>query len=92
MSREFYETWARVLKSARVTYRKPHALRHTFASILLSRGANPLYLVRAGGWTNANILFKVYAKWIEEAADSASMSASSGVTAENQRTVELAQV
>jgi len=90
-SREFYATWRRVLRHAKVAYRKPHALRHTFASILLSRGANPLYLVRAGGWTNANILFKVYAKWIEE-ADFASMGASSRVTLENHTTAQLADV
>jgi len=88
-SQEFYGTWRRVLRNAGVTYRKPHALRHTFASILLSRGANPLYLVLAGGWTNANILFKVYAKWIEEAADIASMGASSRVTPENQKIDQL---
>src|SRR5260370_14840193 len=32
-------TWKKVLKAAGVSYRKPHALRHSFASILLSRGA-----------------------------------------------------
>jgi len=87
-SQEFYATWRRVLQHAQVPYRKPHTLRHTLASILLSRGANALYLVRAGGWTNANILFKVYAKWIAETAV-ASMGASSGISAENQRIQQL---
>ena len=57
-------TWKKVLKAAGVSYRKPHALRHSFASILLSRGANPLYMVQAGGWKDANTLFKIYAKWM----------------------------
>jgi hypothetical protein len=26
-------------------------------------------MVRAGGWTNATTLLKVYSKWVEEAAD-----------------------
>jgi len=71
-SQEFYAIWRRVLQHAQVPY----------------RGANALYLVRAGGWTNANILFKVYAKWIAETAV-ASMGASSGISAENQRIQQL---
>jgi len=86
-----YATWLRVLRNAKVTYWKPHTLRHTFASILLSRGAPILSTWCAGGWTNANIFFRVYAKRIEE-ADVASMSASSSVTPENQRIEQLAQV
>jgi hypothetical protein len=39
------------------------------ASILLSRGANPLYMVKAGGWKGANTLFKIYAKWMPEEAE-----------------------
>ncbi len=78
----FYGLWRRILKASKVTYRKPHALRHSFASILLSRGANLLYLVRAGGWTNGTILLKVYSKWIEE-ADPASSPASKDLTSRN---------
>jgi len=75
----FYARWRRVLTAAKIPYRKPHALRHSFASILLSRGANLLYMTRAGGWANATVLLKVYSKWIEEAAD-ASSEASNTVT------------
>jgi len=56
----FYARWRRVLTAAKIPYRKPHALR--FASILLSRGANLLYMTRAGGWANATVLLKVYSK------------------------------
>jgi len=72
----FYARWARVLSAAAVPYKKPHALRHSFASILLSRGANLLYMVRAGGWTNATTLLKVYSKWVEEASDVATIASS----------------
>ncbi len=68
----FYTGWRRVLTAAKIPYRKPHALRHSFASILLSRGANLFYMTRAGGWANATVLLKVYSKWIEEAADASS--------------------
>ena len=60
--------WARVLKAARITrYRPPETLRHSWASILLSRGAPLLAIVRAGGWRNARVLLDVYARWVPEA-------------------------
>ncbi len=72
-------TWQRILKAARVPYRKPHALRHTFASILLSRGAPLLYVQKVGGWKSPQTLLDTYAKWIEEGQD-ASSAASSDAT------------
>jgi len=71
--------WHRVLEKAGVRYRKPHALRHSFASILLSRGANLLAVQKAGGWKSATVLLETYAKWIEqgEEAPAAAISAAS---------------
>src|ERR1700687_865969 len=45
--------WKRALLKSGVRYRKPHNLRHAFASILLSRGANILEVQEAGGWSRA---------------------------------------
>lgn len=56
--------WMRTIRATNVPYRKPHGLRHSWASIMLSRGANLLYIVRVGGWTNANVLLKTYARYI----------------------------
>lgn len=78
---QFSRMWERVCKTAGVRYRKPHALRHSWASLLLSRGANILAVTKAGGWSNALTLLRVYAKWIPE-EDSASSPASSDVTRE----------
>jgi integrase len=78
---QFSRMWERVCKTAGVRYRKPHALRHSWASLLLSRGANILAVTKAGGWANALTLLRVYAKWIPE-EDSASSPASSDVTHE----------
>jgi integrase len=58
--------WKRALLKSGVRYRKPHNLRHAFASILLSRGANILEVQEAGGWSSAAVLLRVYAKWIRE--------------------------
>jgi integrase len=71
-SQDFSRLWHRVLAKTGVRYRKPHATRHSFASILLSRGANLLAIQRAGGWKSAQILLSTYAKWIEDASTDAS--------------------
>ena len=59
--------WKQALIKAQVRYRKPHALRHTFASILLGRGENLLEVQEAGGWRSATVLLTTYARWIRAA-------------------------
>ncbi len=65
----FNRLWHRAVAKAGVRYRKPHALRHSFASILLSRGANLLAIQKVGGWRSATTLLETYAKWIEQAEE-----------------------
>ena len=59
--------WQGVVKAAKVRYRNPEQLRHTFASTLLSRNAPLLYVQQQGGWKSAAVLLRVYARWIEQA-------------------------
>ena len=42
----------------------PHTLRHTFASIHLSRGTNLLWVQQQGGWTSAKTLLDTYAHFL----------------------------
>jgi integrase len=70
-SAKFDRLWRRTLKKANLAFRKPHTLRHWFASILLSRGGNLLAIQRAGGWQSAQVLLRTYSKWIEEADEGA---------------------
>lgn len=81
MGRSVFERlWRRTLKKAGVAYRKPHTARHTFASVMLSRGAPLLKVQKAGGWASGQVLLKTYAKWIEEADRVATSEASSGAS------------
>jgi integrase len=65
----FWLRWKRTLTRAGVRYRKPHALRHSWASILLSRNTPLAYVAKAGGWKSPAILLTVYTKWVQEAAE-----------------------
>jgi integrase len=66
--------WKRTLLRAKVRYRAPEMLRHTWASVMLSRNAPLLYVQRQGGWRSATILLRVYSRWMPDAlgADQAS--------------------
>jgi len=59
--------WTLALTRAQVRYRKPHAMRHAFASILLSHGENLLEVQEAGGWRSATVLLTTYSKWVKAA-------------------------
>jgi len=54
----------RALKKAGLRSIRFHDLRHTFASQLLSRGTNVLYVSQQLGHSNPGITMKIYAKWI----------------------------
>jgi integrase len=60
------DRWRKSLQAAKVRYREGEQLRHTLASTLLSRGANPLYVQKQGGWKSAAVLYRVYARWLEQ--------------------------
>lgn len=57
-------SYKNVLKTAKMRHTKFHNLRHTFASQLLSKGANILYVSQQLGHADASITLRVYAKWI----------------------------
>ncbi len=65
-SMEVHRLWRRVLAKARVRYRAPEQLRHTFASTMLSRNAPLLYVQQQGGWRSASVLLLVYARWLPQ--------------------------
>lgn len=56
--------WTPALKKAGLKYRNPYQTRHTFASTLLSRGDNPLWVAQQMGHKDWGQIRKVYGKWI----------------------------
>lgn len=67
----FYEqnhirrVYDRIIKKAGLRKRKFHSLRHSFASILLSKGAQLLYVSRQLGHSDISITANIYAHWID---------------------------
>lgn len=52
-------------KHAKLRRRNQYQSRHTYASNMLSQGANPLFVAKQLGHRDLQMLFKVYAKWIQ---------------------------
>lgn len=63
-ARERY--WKPVLKALGIRYRPPEQMRHTYITMAIMAGANPVWVARQAG-NSPRVLFKHYAKWIERA-------------------------
>jgi len=58
--------WIPALKKAGLKCRNPYQTRHTFASTLLSRGENPLWVAQQMGHKDWGQIRKVYGRWISQ--------------------------
>jgi integrase len=58
--------WEAAVKRAGIRRRNPYHTRHTFACWLLSAGANPSFIANQMGHENAQMVYEIYATWIEE--------------------------
>ncbi len=58
--------WNAAVKRAGIRRRNPYHTRHTFAYWLLSAGANPSFIANPMGHENAQMVYEIYATWIEE--------------------------
>lgn len=58
--------WVPLLKRTGIRYRNPYQCRHTYASTLLTAGANPFWLITQMGHADVEMIFKIYGKWIHE--------------------------
>jgi integrase len=58
--------WTHILKRAGIRYRNPYQTRHTFASMMLSAGENPLWVASQMGHKNTEMIIKHYGRWIPD--------------------------
>ena len=58
--------WLPIMERAGIPYRNPYQIRHTFASTLLTAGANPWYVASQLGHEDVEMVFRTYGKFIRE--------------------------
>lgn len=56
--------WTTALGEANVRYSKPYSCRHTYASTMLSEGANPMWVAHQLGHRDWGMIRKVYGRWV----------------------------
>jgi integrase len=61
---EIRRIYNKILTKAKLRHVKFHALRHTFASLLLSKGESPVYVKEQMGHSSIQITCDIYGKWI----------------------------
>ena len=59
--------WIPALERAGIEYREMKQTRHSFATYHLSQGKNPLHIAKVMGHRNAEMVIKVYSKYIDDA-------------------------
>lgn len=60
-----WRPWHRAVMLSGVRYRKPYNTRHTFATLNLMAGANPMWVARQLGHTSMKMLLENYSRWID---------------------------
>ncbi len=58
--------WKPLLKRAGVRYRQPYNTRHTYASMMLTAGENPMWVAHQMGHSDWGMIRKVYGRWIPD--------------------------
>ncbi|WP_238924877.1 MULTISPECIES: site-specific integrase [Achromobacter] len=66
-SQAVQKVWATALKRAKVRYRRPYQMRHTYASMMLSAGEHPMWVAQQMGHKDWAMIIRVYGKWMPSA-------------------------
>jgi len=61
--------WIPGLKKAEIPMRELKQTRHSFATLAMSCGENPLWIAKVMGHANVDMIIKVYSKYVENAVD-----------------------
>ena len=60
------QTWETAMRRAGIRYRKAYKSRHTYACWSLTAGANPNFIAKQMGHSDAQMVYRVYGSWMEE--------------------------
>lgn len=63
--------WTHALRLAGVRYRRPYQTRHTYASMMLTAGENPVWVAGQMGHADIGMIFRNYGRWIRDSAPEA---------------------
>jgi len=58
--------WMPTLKRIGVKYRYPYQCRHTFASMMLTQGRNPMWVASQMDHADWGMIRKVYGRWLND--------------------------
>lgn len=68
------KAWIPTLRKAGIRYRNPYQTRHTFATRMISRGANLFWLASQMGHKGPEMLFRHYGRYLKEYDNSTSIN------------------
>ncbi len=60
------QSWEAAMRRAGIRYRKAYQSRHTYACWSLAAGANPNFIAKQMGHTDAQMVYRVYGSWMAE--------------------------
>ncbi|OSM06765.1 putative phage integrase [Magnetofaba australis IT-1] len=60
------QVWEPALKRSGVRYRNLYQTRHTYASMMLSTGENPMWVAQQMGHADWGMIRKIYGRWIAD--------------------------
>ncbi len=58
--------WVKLFDQLKIKYRNPYQMRHTFASMLVSRGENTFKVAKYLGHKDTEMVTKIYGKYVPE--------------------------
>jgi len=61
-----YTYWKPILEKLNLPYRKMYLMRHTFISLMISKGEDILWVSKNVGHKDVSITFKEYARYIDD--------------------------
>jgi integrase len=73
------DVWWPALNAAKLKNREMKQTRHSFATIALSCGENPLWIARVMGHRNTDMIIRVYSKYVENVAGAKDGAAFDGI-------------